>query len=67
MIKNKKKKLEMSPQAANGEVGAGGGADLSVSAACQCTSGEGLDGDGGLSDHEEQLSDYHHAEGLLDD
>lgn len=41
-------------------------ADQSVSAACQCAPGEGLDGDGGLSDHEEQLSDHHHAEGLLD-
>ena len=41
-------------------------ADLSVCAACQCAPGEGLDGDGGLADHEEQLSDHHHAVHLLD-
>lgn len=41
-------------------------ADPSASAACQRTPGEGLDGDGGLSDHEEQLSDHNHAVGLLE-
>lgn len=40
--------------------------DQSVSAALQCAPGEGLDGDGGLSDHEKQLSDHYHAVGLLD-
>lgn len=40
-------------------------ADRSVSAACQCASGESLDGDCGVSDHEEQLSDHEHAVGFL--
>lgn len=42
-------------------------ADPSVAAACQRAPGEGLDGDGGMSDHEEQLSDHNHAVGLLED
>lgn len=41
-------------------------ADLSVLAAGQGAPGEGLDSDGGMTDHEEQLSDHHHAVGLLD-
>lgn len=41
-------------------------ADLSVSAASQFAPGEGLDGDSGLADHEEQASDHHHAVGPLD-
>ena len=41
-------------------------ADQSVSAAGQCVPGEGLNGDGGLSDHEEQLPHRHHTVGLLD-
>jgi len=41
-------------------------ADLSVSAACQCAPGEGLNGEGGLSDHDEHLSDRCHTVGLLD-
>lgn len=40
--------------------------DQPVSATGLSAPGEGLDGDGGLSDHEEQPSDRHHAVGLLD-
>lgn len=40
--------------------------DLSVSAAGQRSPGEGLDSDGGVSNHEEKLSDHHHPVGLLD-
>jgi len=41
--------------------------DQSVSPACRRAPGEGLDGDGGLSDHEEHPSHRHHAVSLLDD
>lgn len=48
------------------EVGEAEMHDRSVSAARQRASCESLDGDGGTADHEEQLSDHHHAVGFLD-